>query len=476
MIVKIGQNGKSFKGLSEYLTHDPEARTDERVAWTHTHNLAEDDVPSAVNLMYLTAENAELLKQEAGVRGGGRATESPVKHVNLNWAPDEKPTREHMIQTAEGFLRHMKWQEHQAIMVAHDDKHPHVHVMINVVHPETGLRLNDDFERRRAQKWALEYERENGRIYCEQRLKKPDEREKNMPRNIWMEFGDSEKEFLKSEEILRKNSDIPEYSPKNRKSEEWEILKQIQRDEREQHFADGKTQFKELRQSVSREIRHKFRERWADYFKAVKNGTEADKEILAKTKAELIADQKAALQPRRDAACAELKKARDLEYRELLDGQKAVRAEFGARLETGLDNADFFHGLLEKKGSQKDLVALGFREASIEVTTNFEGQQLRSPARAEVEDTPDRSARSHRKRDVADIGKRWALGTVGAVADSVFSFLTNLGSAPPQPISAEERADQFREAAESALKQQNQQHKREEDAARWRERQRSYGE
>jgi hypothetical protein len=79
MIVKIGKGGKSFKGLSEYLTHDPKANTDERVAWTHTHNLANDHVPSAVDEMYWTAQNAELLKQEAGIRAGGRATEEPVK-------------------------------------------------------------------------------------------------------------------------------------------------------------------------------------------------------------------------------------------------------------------------------------------------------------------------------------------------------------------------------------------------------------
>ena len=66
----------------------------------------------------------------------------------------------------------MNWQEHQAILVAHDDKrYPHVHVMLNAVHPETGLQLNDGFEQRRAQAWALDYEREQGHIHCEQRLK-----------------------------------------------------------------------------------------------------------------------------------------------------------------------------------------------------------------------------------------------------------------------------------------------------------------
>jgi len=107
---------KSFKGLAAYLTHDPEAKTAERVSWTHTLNLAHDDVPGAVDSMLWTARNAELLKQEAGIRAGGRATENAVKHLSLNWAPDENPTREHMIETAEDFLRHMQWQEHQALL------------------------------------------------------------------------------------------------------------------------------------------------------------------------------------------------------------------------------------------------------------------------------------------------------------------------------------------------------------------------
>ena len=123
MIVKISGSGKSFSGLAQYLMHDPEkAQTTERVAWTYTHNLANDFVPSAVDEMLWTTRDAELLKQEAGVRAGGRATESPVKHVSLNWAIEDDPSQRHMIATSEQFLRSMGWSEHQAILVAHDDK------------------------------------------------------------------------------------------------------------------------------------------------------------------------------------------------------------------------------------------------------------------------------------------------------------------------------------------------------------------
>jgi hypothetical protein len=108
MIVKIMSNGKSFAGAADYLTHDPDAKTDERVAWTHTFNCANDHVSSAVNEMLWTARDAELLKQEAGIRGGGRANEYPVKTVSLNWSPEDDPSREHMIETTQDFLRHAR--------------------------------------------------------------------------------------------------------------------------------------------------------------------------------------------------------------------------------------------------------------------------------------------------------------------------------------------------------------------------------
>jgi hypothetical protein len=56
-----------------------------------------------------------------------------------------------MIETGKDFLQHMKWDKHQAVFVAHDDKsYKHVHIMLNTVHPETGLCLSDSYEQRRA--------------------------------------------------------------------------------------------------------------------------------------------------------------------------------------------------------------------------------------------------------------------------------------------------------------------------------------
>ena len=150
--------------------------------------------------MLWTARDAELLKQEAGIRAGGRASENPVKHLSLNWSPNDDPSRAEMIAAGQSFLTHMNWQDHQAVMVAHEDKdYAHIHIMINAIHPETGLHLDDGFEKRRAQKWAAEYEREQGKIYCEQRLLEPHEREKAPPRNVWMEFRENQTKFENEE-------------------------------------------------------------------------------------------------------------------------------------------------------------------------------------------------------------------------------------------------------------------------------------
>src|SRR5262245_1610755 len=154
MIPRLRPCGRSFKWLAAYLMHDPgKAQTSERVAWTHTINLAHDDVESAVNEMLHTFWNRDLLKEEAGIRRGGAKLEKPVKHFSLSWHPSLRPSKEEMIDATLSFLKAQGWEEHQAVVFAHDDKpHRHVHVMLNAVHPERGTRLKDSYERRWAQK------------------------------------------------------------------------------------------------------------------------------------------------------------------------------------------------------------------------------------------------------------------------------------------------------------------------------------
>ncbi|MCP3468702.1 relaxase/mobilization nuclease domain-containing protein [Bradyrhizobium sp. CCGUVB1N3] len=464
MIVKNSGDGKSFAARADYLTHDKDARTDERVEWTKTLNLANDDVPAAIKEMELTAENAELLKQEAGIRGGGRPTEKISKHYSLNWAISDDPTQEHMTEESQRFLRHMGWHEHQAVLIAHNDKaYKHVHILVNAVHPETGLRLNDDFENVRAQAWALQYEREQNRIHCEQREKNANEREKNMPRNVAMEFKVQEQQFFRAEEKLAENTpEIPD-DPKNR---DWKILKEIQRIERMEFIESGRSEFRQLKTEVYREVREEFRDRWANFYSFKRSCLDA--KTLAGMKERILADQKTTLETRRDKAWNELRAERDGWYRDILDDQKEARAELRYLQGASLDTEAF---LTEQRGHGQALrLERSFHEAAHEVA----GATLATPA---MEPTARQEASSgwmaresaHDPDPASYSGDRIDRG-IAASADVLLSFFANLGSARPEPISPEERADLFREAAENVTKQQQHAAREEEDAI-WRERQ-----
>ena len=465
MIVRILSRGSSFQGLTAYLTHDAEADTTERVGWTHTLNCANDHVPSVVNEMLWTARDAELLKHQAGVRAGGRATENTVKHLSLNWAPDQKPTREEMVETTEDFLRHMHWSEHQALLVAHTDKsYAHVHVMLNMIHPETGLRLDDNFERRRAQSWALEYERERGDIRCENRLLAIEDREPSPTRPAWQAFHGVRQDFEQQEQrrAAAAERDAGAPNPEIRgPAKEWEILKQMQRDERLGFFADGKRAFSEMRNGVYREVREEFRPRWADYYAAQRDG--ADPDQLKELKATLVVDQKAVLEERRDSAYAGLRETRATLYRELLDGQRDRRQELKARQAANFDSLDLMDWMrtdIPRARNDNDRAANDNSKAR-------EAADVPPPRSDKAAAPVYGSGRSNGSmRSGADAGSRMADGfAVGLL--QLCEFVANAFSPPsPQPemTPPEDADDAFAEAAEDA--RQRQQYEQDQTVAR----------
>ena len=87
--VKIG-TGKSFKGLSAYLLHDPNASTSERVGWAETYNLGGADPARAWRLMADTAMSADQLKAAAGLRVGKPAV-NVAYHFSLNFNVEDRP-------------------------------------------------------------------------------------------------------------------------------------------------------------------------------------------------------------------------------------------------------------------------------------------------------------------------------------------------------------------------------------------------
>ena len=161
-----------------YYLHDKEADTSERVAWTHTHNLATNDPEKAFRYMAWTAMSAEQLKAEAGVaRTGRKATAGPVYSFSLAWHPEQQPGQEEMMRGAFDTLEGLGLMEHESVMVAHrETEHPHVHVICNLVHPETGRTAVPSYDYLTLSKWAEEKEREDGKIYCDQRVQNNERR------------------------------------------------------------------------------------------------------------------------------------------------------------------------------------------------------------------------------------------------------------------------------------------------------------
>ncbi|MFO1100393.1 MAG: relaxase/mobilization nuclease domain-containing protein [Xanthobacteraceae bacterium] len=324
-----------WKSTANYLLHDPEkAKTSERVAWTHTLNLANDHVRSAVNEMLWTYRAADQLKRLAGGAIGGRELKNPVKHFSLSWAPSDAPTREQTIDAAQHFLRHLGWQEHQAVLVAHRDKNfSHVHVMLNVVNPSDGRALNTAYERARASDWAFQFERNHQQIYCRERLKPLGRRAPSPTRAAWMKWKSSEKEYAAGEQVRVRRA-WTAFPPEDRpryQSAEWWRLKRQQRHARMAYMAEGKAVFKRQRNEVFSEVRDQFRGDWRRYYAAQRQGCGTSH--LAEMKADILARQNAVLDQRRDAVCKTLREVRDRDYRLLLDRQKDQRACLSAGLE-----------------------------------------------------------------------------------------------------------------------------------------------
>lgn len=316
MIIRIEKSGGSFRGAGLYYLHDKaddrsldrelKPATDERVWFTDTRNLLETDPQRALDEMWFTAGEQTVLKRANGIRTSGRACEDPVKTISLSWHKDDQPAPEHMVEAADAFLKHMGWQEHQAVYVAHrDTEHRHIHIILNKVHPETGRTLDDYREQKRGQSWALTYEREQGQVRCDQReinaqkqVKRDHTVDKqqqaapmqaaeatndrqpatepahieaavqypepakaraandHLPHNVIMLARPTEQEFKADEQARAHHADADRAE-----------LKAEQRAEREAFFKDGAKLFKATRHAVYDEVRREHRIEWRNLYR-----------------------------------------------------------------------------------------------------------------------------------------------------------------------------------------------------------------
>ena len=194
--VEIG-TGKSFKGLAAYLLHDAgRASTAERVAWAESVNLDGADPETAWRLM-----NADQLKAAAGIKKGKKAVNTAF-HFALTFNPDDAPSPELQRLAVQGSLKALGLDAYQALAVAHrDTDHAHVHVMVNLIHPETGTSAASKQDgrpaalsnsQRKLSAWAGQFEREHGLIVTEGRLANANKRgqgeqvdARRKPRNVY---------------------------------------------------------------------------------------------------------------------------------------------------------------------------------------------------------------------------------------------------------------------------------------------------
>jgi len=170
---RLHPKGHSFMGVAAYVLHDKDrATTSDRVGFTETRNLATDDPHVAARVMAADAMDRERRKDEAGVKRTGQKSTKSVLHLSISWHPDQNPSREEKTQAADGALKALGAQKHQAIIVEHlDEPQAHLHLIVNRADPKTGKMLSSSKEKIRLSEWAEALERNSpDGIQCPQRV------------------------------------------------------------------------------------------------------------------------------------------------------------------------------------------------------------------------------------------------------------------------------------------------------------------
>lgn len=164
MVPRLAADGSSFHGAFLYYAHDKGAKTAARVAWTQTVNLMTDCAEKAWKVMAYTAKHATSLKRASGKTRAGDSVDKPVVAYSLSWHPEQKPDKATMLEAARTSIEKLGLSEHEAVIIAHrDEPQPHCHVILNRVHPVTGLAAKLYRTKRKLQEWAREYQRKEER-------------------------------------------------------------------------------------------------------------------------------------------------------------------------------------------------------------------------------------------------------------------------------------------------------------------------
>jgi hypothetical protein len=129
-MIAMSSSARNFGALAQYLAKGRSGDEPERVAWSASRNLPTDDPELAGKIMRATAAQNVRVKQ-------------PVYHLALSFDPGDQVDRIAMERVADRVIAALELQGHQIVIVSHRDRgHPHMHLLVNRVHPETGLVWN----------------------------------------------------------------------------------------------------------------------------------------------------------------------------------------------------------------------------------------------------------------------------------------------------------------------------------------------
>mgnify|MGYP005853715099 CR=1 FL=1 len=208
----------AFRSSALYLAGRTKGQSPERVAWMEAHNLETTDPQAAAAIMDATAAQNLRCKK-------------PVYHFVLSFDPKDarkgKVPPEVMREIAHEAIERLELTEHQMLVYAHKDtKHPHMHFLVNRIHPRTGKAFDRHNDGPKFIAMCRDIARERGL---------------NIPRD---------KERIRELEKVD-DFDLVESlnAPPHEQIQEGEYW-QAKREEREAHIAMGKGEVKALREKV----------------------------------------------------------------------------------------------------------------------------------------------------------------------------------------------------------------------------------
>ncbi|MDE4063866.1 relaxase/mobilization nuclease domain-containing protein [Phaeobacter gallaeciensis] len=119
--------GVKFKELVLNLFEgDTEKLSAHRPVWSEVRNIPIKDARVVAGCMQATTSLSILVKR-------------PVYHLCISWPEEAQLQKEEQINVADTLTSDLGLSEHQCLIVSHTGgARPHIHIVVNTVHPDTG--------------------------------------------------------------------------------------------------------------------------------------------------------------------------------------------------------------------------------------------------------------------------------------------------------------------------------------------------